>query len=159
MAAVSDCAIGVQPSDACYDATHDAGKVHCGSWVDSLFFSNVVTACSVSEQACAQGKLANVNPPGAPQNYDPQTGEAVPGTTLSPVPATVTQIACADGSAPPCNQNDTACAWYCNLPFASTLSPTYGSDCVQCAPSGLSTFLIVGGAVILGMVLFLAVKR
>ena len=159
MAAVSDCAIGIPPGDACYDATHDNGKVHCGSGVDSLFFSNVVTACSASEQNCAQGVLKQINPPSVPQNYNPQTGEANPGTTLTPAPATPSDFTCADGTQPPCNTNESACAWYCNLPFASSLSPTYGSDCMGCAPSGLSSFLIIGSAVVLGLIMFAAVKR
>jgi hypothetical protein len=164
---VSDSGIGIAPGDPCYDATHDPGKVHCGSGLDALIFSNVVTACSASELACAAGQLVSLNPPTTPVNYNPQTGDANSGSTLEPSGSSSSVIPCADGSIGPCQTlSGTApgtpgtCAWYCGLPLAGSISPTYASDCAACGgdTGNISTFVIVAAALVLGLAFFNKVK-
>ena len=142
----SDAGYGLPPGYPCYDTTHDNGMIHGGSTTDSWMLSNVTTALSASEVACLAGQLVTVNPP-APPVTDPSTGLLTPG------PQTNTPIPCADGTLNCQPVNPAACAWYCGLPFAAQISPTFATDCVGCAPSNLSTFLIVAAAVVGGLML------
>jgi hypothetical protein len=155
---LNDATLGLPAGFPCYDSTHDPGLIHGCSTVDSFFFSNCTTALSAAESACLAGQLTNLNP-STPTNYNPETGTAVSGTDLSPAPVVTSPIPCAGGGVD-CQPIDTsACAWYCNLPFASSLSPTFDTDCVGCAASNLSPFLMIGAAVIVGVLLLAAVQR
>jgi|SRR5579863_1524362 len=155
---LNDATLGLPEGWPCYDSTHDPGLIHGCSTVDSFFFSNCTTALSPSETACLAGQLTNLNP-STPINYDPQTGTAQPGTDLELGPVVTSPLPCAGGGVDCQPIDQTACAWYCNLPFASDLSPTFGTDCVGCAPSSLSSFLMIGAAIVVGALLLAAVKR
>lgn len=145
---LTDASYGLPPGYPCYDTTHDNGKIHGGATTDAWMLSNVVTALSASEAACLAGQLVKINPPGTP-NVDPVTGLLIPPTqTNTPIP-------CADGSLDCQPANPNACSGYCALPFANYFSPTYATDCVGCAPSNsnASLFLIIGAAIVGGLVL------
>ena len=151
----TDGSYGLAPGSPCYDTTHDNGMIHCGSTVAGWFLSNVTSNCSAYEQSCASGSLVTVNPPSTPIGYNPATGTgANPDVPLTPAPSTLSQIPCADGSTGSCQPADpNACSWYCGIPFASTFSPTYTTDCVGCTPNSTSTFILFGLAAFAGILL------
>lgn len=148
----SDAYYGLPPGYPCYDQTHDPGMIHGGATTDAWMLSNVTTNLSPSETACVAGALLKINPPQLPPNYNPATG------TCGDQPCDLgkqvnTVIPCADGSLDCQPADPNACAGYCSIPFANYFSPTFATDCVGCPKSNLNIFLIVGAAVVGGLVL------
>lgn len=135
---LADCWYGLAPGAPCYDATHDAGMIHGGATVDSMFLSNVTTRLSQYELDCLAGKLVNVNPPSTPIGYDPSN----PSAPLEPAPSIPTPILCADGTAGPCQTPATgACSSFlCGLPFASLVD----SDCSFCETTTVGKVVFYG---------------
>jgi hypothetical protein len=143
---LTDASYGLPPGYPCYDTTHDNGMIHGGATTDAWMLSNVTTALSNAESECLAGRLVRINPP-TPPVVDPETGLLTPGTQTN------TPIACADGSLDCQPANPSACAWYCGIPLANQISPTFATDCAGCPSSNLSTFLIVAAAVVGGLML------
>lgn len=121
---------GIEPGSPCYDASHDPGYVHGVSDVE--YALQTVFGYNVTTQL-SDAEIACL-------------AGAVAGTGA--------------GGAPP--PGTSQCPWYCSLPGAASLF-TAGCNPATCAPASASSnttsFVLVAGAALVGIMLLLEVAK